>query len=240
MNNRTFAAEALSAADPARDHDLAKLRPDLEDILRKVQNPPTAANLIQVDAPPDHHRRRSPIRILVAAAVIAAIGAGGILGWPWSNSAHGPTAYGVTKGPDGSVTVLIKRSTGYDPTKMQQQLQAAGVRAIVMAQSPTGQCPLPIPEGIPVDPPVFLDTPYDPAQVTLYIIDPAAVPDGATVLIQVAFAGEAGIAVTGFPLMGLVTKQVPRCVPQSIFGPGDPVPTNLFGSTNQPSPTPTG
>ena len=147
-------------------------------------------------------------------------------------------AYGVTKSADGAVTVRIARQSGYDASKLQQQLDAAGVRAVVMTQSPTGHCPLPMPEGLPVDPPVYIYPENgNGAQDTLFYLNSAALPAGTTILIQVSFAGEPGIIKPGFPMMVSVTKNVPACVPQSMFAAGDPIPTGLYGPAD-PAPAP--
>ena len=153
-------------------------------------------------------RRRLPGAVAVAAiATVVALGVAGIL--PGTGPRAELAAWTVTTRPTGLVEVTIRQLN--DPAGLQRTLRADGVPSFVRFQ---GQLPeycanFPIRSGkvlarvLPPD--------DNAATTTALTIDPAAIPSGAAVWIQVEPDHTNSAGIGGFALSGQLVYTNGRC-----------------------------
>ena len=167
--------------------------------------------------------RRIAVGVLAVAAVSAAAIATDVVTWPWSHGATESMAQGITRHPDGSVDVLIHWNEVKDPKKLQAQLRAAGIPAVVIVESPAGTCKEPHQEGIMdgyaavLAAPLSETTPQQHEEG--FIIRPKYLPKGAIIVFSLLFPGEPLSDRPGFVGMYITDQAPPTCIPQSIFPP---------------------
>lgn len=90
--------------------------------------------------PPTRHRRLAP-RILAAAGILGLAGVGTAVALALGAASASP-AFAVTRHPDGTVTVWVKRSSGIAGANA--KLHQLGIRATVLPQAPVRCGDLPI------------------------------------------------------------------------------------------------
>lgn len=212
--------EQLRAADPARvgnRYTEDQVRAHVAAIVRSESS----------DAKPPRLRRPLVRRAVVATVSIAAVSAAAIAAdvvtWPWSHGGAEAIAYGVTKQGDGSVEVRAHWDDVKDPAALQAQLRAAGVPVSVLVESPSGICDEPRQDGTRAGASV-IDVRIDrngPEKDDAFVIRPALLPAGSTVVIALPFPGEVEGSFVG---LWVTDQKPPTCIPQSqMRGPAAPV-----------------
>jgi hypothetical protein len=216
---------ALRDADPALGVDTAALCPDWQSILSRLT--------VEAESAPRPSRdwRRRPTRYwrlaLAGAVVVAAAISASVVSWPWSQRGPGVVAYGVTKQSNGTVAVRVSLAHPLLPQDLQSQLRAEGVFAVVLVESAPGTCSEPAPTTIPSSSSV-LSFPTTIARGEGFVVDPAAIPAGAVLVVGLPQRGS--IPAGTPPVAGLwVTFSTPSCIGQVVTGPARPTdvsPTN--------------
>jgi hypothetical protein len=167
--------------------------------------------------------RRVAVGVLAVAAVSAAAIATDVVAWPRSHGATESMAEGITRHADGSVDLLIHWNEVKDPKRLQAQLQAAGIPAVVIVESPAGTCNEPHQEGIMdgyaavLAAPLSETTPQQHEEG--FIIRPSYLPKGTVIVFSLLFPGEPMSDRPGFVGMYITDQAPPTCIPQSIFPP---------------------
>lgn len=216
--------EQLRAADPAKvgaRYTEEEVRAHVAEIVRSDT----------ADARPPRLRRPFVRRALVATVSIAAVSAAAIAAdvvtWPWSHGGAESIAYGVTKQGDGSVEVRAHWADVKDPAALQAQLRAAGVPVSVLVESPSGACDEPRQDGTRAGASV-IDVRVDrsgPQKDDAFILRPALLPPGSTVVIALPFPGEVEGSFVG---LWVTDQKPPTCIPQSqMRGPAVPAPDTV-------------
>ena len=153
-------------------------------------------------------RRRLPgLAAVTAVAVVVTLAIAGVL--PGTGSQAELTAWTVTTKPTGLVEVTIRQLS--DPAGLQRTLRADGVRSFVRFQ---GQLPeycanFPIRSGKVLD--KVLPRDDNAAATTALTIDPAAIPAGAALWIQVQPDHTNSEGIGGFALSGQLVYANGQC-----------------------------
>jgi hypothetical protein len=205
---------ALREADPANDLDLAPLVPTWSSVLAAIDadaGEPVGRPVVRAGRVGQRARR---VRLAAVAVVVAAaVAVVGVIAWP--GSGHGPTsvAYGVTREADGTVAVRRSPNQPFTSTELQSQLRAAGVPADVLVESPAGTCNEPPPKAVPSAGHV-ITYPSTISRGDGFLIHPAAIPDGAVLVVVLPPITTSGASSTVTPAFaGLyVTLNAPTCV----------------------------
>lgn len=203
MNSIEDALSRLRAADPARS--VAADAPSTA-LLSSITAQRGGAGSVA-----DVRRRTAPRRLGLAAGLLAgaATVAVGTVSWPRHHTPPPSVAGAVTTLSDGGVRVRVFWSDFDNLARLQAQLRAQHINALVLKADPA--CTLPLPDGDPaIRQAVPVDTPS--ADGHLWTIYPSRVPPGDTVVI-----GLDGPLSSGDRSANLfLTARPPTCLPPSL------------------------